>query len=376
MKQFLCVFQTIVLCLGLAACGAGQSAPTETEVVLSEAAAEVVALIDSLGEVTLDSLSTIEKAEKAYKTLSEEDKATISNLQTLESARTAYADRLWESQLSGEWFWPDGAWLSSNAIGANIILEDGRTGSSRVLSPDGCNYEAITWSVEDGLLVITNGTDTASFQIVEEAGYLCLQDVDPASERFFLKDLFLQVDFDQVDVNDYLAWTMVSFSQLSETSDGEAFPITGQTLVPDNLLYDQGWMYFTQSSDFSLEYSFPDYKIYCCNIWPDGSNDADTQPIEAGTGTFHDSPFGPSGINLDTAAASAGNENNPNRIVMSNLTAEQLTFTNATGKIIYINSAYVKQVTTDESGLTRLLGLTYDSTQQYPVGTAFPTHQY
>lgn len=376
MKHLLCIFLTVVLCLGLAACGAEQPAPTETEAVLSEAATQVVALIDSLGEVTLDSLSAIEKAENAYEALTEEDKATVSNLQTLEAARAAYADRLWESKLPGEWFWPDGAWLSSNAIGANIILEDGGTGSSRVLSPDGCSYEAITWSVEDGLLVITNGTATTAFQIAEEDSYLCLQDVDPATGRFFLRDLFLQVDFDQVDVNDYLAWTMVSFCRDSETSDGETFPVTGQTLVPDNLLYDQGWMYFTQSSDFALEFSYPAYKTYCCDIWADGSKSAETSPSEAGTCTFYTSPFGPSSINLDTAAASAGNANYPNRIIMSNLTAEKLAFTKASGKMIYINSAYVKRVTTDESGLTRLLVLTYDSTQQYPVGLAFPDHQY
>lgn len=143
MKRFLCIFLTVVLCLGLAACGAEQTPPTETEAVLNEAVTKVIALIDDLGEVTLDSLSAIEKAEKAYKALRKDNKALVSNFQTLEAARSAYTDLLYESQLPGEWFWPDGAYLADGSVGANIILETGGKGQSREFSMDGSTYESI-----------------------------------------------------------------------------------------------------------------------------------------------------------------------------------------------------------------------------------------
>lgn len=377
MKRFLCIFLTVVLCLGLAACGAEQTPPTETEAVLNEAVTKVIALIDDLGEVTLDSLSAIEKAEKAYKALRKDNKALVSNFQTLEAARSAYTDLLYESQLPGEWFWPDGAYLADGSVGANIILETGGKGQSREFSMDGSTYESIGWSVKDGLLVLTMDVNTTSFRIVEENGYLCLEDVDPSSERIFLKDLFLQVDLDQVDVNDYLAWTTVSFCKYGETSDGTALPLTGRTLALENLLYDQGWMFFMTMQDFMLEFSYPAHKTYYCTVRVDGSKSSTSLPVEAGTGAFYASPFGNSSADLDILSTfTGGKTDDQSRVVTTSLTADQLAFTQVSGKLIYINSAYVKSVTTDESGRWRVLIPCYDSSQAYPVGSAFPNHEY
>lgn len=52
---------------------------------------KVVALINAIGEVNLGSGEKIEAANEAYKTLTEEDKASVTNAQVLEDARTKLA---------------------------------------------------------------------------------------------------------------------------------------------------------------------------------------------------------------------------------------------------------------------------------------------
>ena len=62
------------------------------ETAASDKAQQVVALIDAIGEVTLDSEDAILAAEAAYTALSDEEKSRVSNYAALEAAMTAYAE--------------------------------------------------------------------------------------------------------------------------------------------------------------------------------------------------------------------------------------------------------------------------------------------
>lgn len=64
-------------------------APEETDTV-ELPVQNVIALIDTIGEVSLDSESAIAAADQAYRSLTEAQKALVTNFQTLEAAKNAY----------------------------------------------------------------------------------------------------------------------------------------------------------------------------------------------------------------------------------------------------------------------------------------------
>lgn len=91
MKKVVSLILAFVLCLSMCAC--------EQNVTVSN----VEALIEAIGEVSLESENQIVAAEEAYNTLSEEEKTSVENYDTLISARTALDKMLLEQSICGEW---------------------------------------------------------------------------------------------------------------------------------------------------------------------------------------------------------------------------------------------------------------------------------
>lgn len=94
MKKFICILLTAALVLCLGGCGK------------SEAVKGVETAIAGLGEITADSLQSIEIAEAAYAALSQEDKADVENYALLLEARAAYEKAVEEAFLAkvlGQW---------------------------------------------------------------------------------------------------------------------------------------------------------------------------------------------------------------------------------------------------------------------------------
>lgn len=86
MKRIIALLLAIAICLSLCACGKSQSVK------------DVEAAIDAIGEVTLDSGDTIEKAERLYDFLTESEKSDVANKGNLIEARNTY-DKLYSEKL-------------------------------------------------------------------------------------------------------------------------------------------------------------------------------------------------------------------------------------------------------------------------------------
>ena len=97
MKRLISVVLIMVMILSLYACSTNNQVAEPTK---SLEAVRVDRMIDSIGEVTLDSESKILEAEQAVEALSDEDYSQLEQLQVLKDARAAY-NELSESVLDG-----------------------------------------------------------------------------------------------------------------------------------------------------------------------------------------------------------------------------------------------------------------------------------
>lgn len=106
-----------------------------------------------------------------------------------------------------------------------------------------------------------------------------------------LKDLYMDVNLSEVDVNDYFAWTTASRFHTVTSENGE-ISVYNSVIVPENLLYDQGWMFFMVSyEDFNLECSYPGYKEHSLYIHRDGNHSTLSRPINGSTESIGFSAF-------------------------------------------------------------------------------------
>ena len=99
---------------------------------------EVIALIDNLGEITLESETAIKEAEKAYAELSEEQKKLVTNYQTLVAARNRYEELAYQdreektkddptrnivlSDINGHWKSDNEEWKIADVAGFSSVL--------------------------------------------------------------------------------------------------------------------------------------------------------------------------------------------------------------------------------------------------------------
>lgn len=101
MKKLFALLMAAVMCFSLAACGGLPSEQNDEKVSAvtdatknveesEDKVSEVIALIDAIGEVSLDSKEKIDEAEKAYNALASDKKSEVSNYDVLEKAISTY----------------------------------------------------------------------------------------------------------------------------------------------------------------------------------------------------------------------------------------------------------------------------------------------
>lgn len=381
MKKTMCLVLAVALCLSLAACGAGQEASPETEPTVNEAVTEAIALIDALGEVSLDSLGAIEKAEQAYAALNPADQEQVTNYQVLKDARVSYSDRLYESQLPGEWFCVDMPFDASNRISANLILNADGTAKSREFTLNG-GYESMKWSVSGGMLTLQGNDVSFSYKIVENEGYLSLESGNYSPAMSYLKDLFLQVELTSENVTDYFAWTTGSMDYDSVLENGEIGHHFSTVITLDNLLLDEGWYYFMTGEDFHLEYNYAAHKKWYYEVSASGNLTAPGLALRVAAGSglteAHQSPFELydwANATEIVSVLSGGYVFGQSITTMSTLTPEQFSFGQVSGTICYVNSDYA-EATADESGRSRFLRLICGNWGDIYVGPQYLDHEY
>lgn len=149
MKKFICILLTAALVLCLGGCGK------------SEAVKGVEAAIAGLGEITADSLQSIEIAEAAYAALSQEDKADVENYALLLEARAAYEKAVEEAFLAKVL----GQWKNVNDGDTYTLEADGKGTHDDVTISYTADVEKGTVSIVEGVSSIVAKTfllDTAA----------------------------------------------------------------------------------------------------------------------------------------------------------------------------------------------------------------------
>lgn len=325
MKKIIALALVVVLCLSLSACGK------------SEAVKNVEAMIDALGEITLESIDAIRAAEDAYAVLMPEEQKKVKNYETLTSAR----DRYYELVLVGEWCWSrvDIYDLTSNYDRVDMILNADMTGTDMI----GTAQETdVQWSVSDSCLKleVEGGGGYFSFDVVEQDGKIFVQRPDAPIEYIrrddyvaMLDDAFLVVDLSEVDINDYLELYVYEEVETDDFGDPTG-NILGRVLIRSKL-YSEGW-YYLNRQDMAIEVLYPKFTSTDYNM--DGT--VQTRTIDAYTETMpnFDEPF-----THDVGTVYHIDQNNGTKWV-ADISADQLTFGRAKGKLYFINEKYVTAV--------------------------------
>lgn len=299
----------------------------------------------------------------------------VPNHDTLTAARAAYTDRLYESKIPGTWFDTLGAFNSDGGVSPALILEEGGVGTARDLLTD--NYLPVSWSVEDGQLRVNRENSfSTTYVIRQKDGYLELKWSNDDASAVLLKDLFLDVNLSEVDVNDYFAWTTASQVYTDTYERGDVTSITS-AIVPENLLYDEGWMFFMVSDDnFAMECSYPSFKEYYLIVHREGQSSSTSRTISGATENIGFSPFSVL-YSLNTAHVSTGDgQEDRVQTITTSLLPKDVSFTNASGHVIYINKAYVTDTVPVNGGFYRGLKLAFSGYENIIVGSWFVDLEY
>lgn len=107
MKKTIAILLALLMVLSLAACGGG-STPTPTPAATEapqkpQAVQDVEALIDAIGEVSIKSGETIDKAEKEYSYLREAEQAQVENYSSLARAKDDYNEAITSFLVGNRW---------------------------------------------------------------------------------------------------------------------------------------------------------------------------------------------------------------------------------------------------------------------------------
>ena len=323
MKKIFSLILVFALCLSLCACGK------------SEAVKNVEAMIEALGEITLESIDAICSAEDAYSALTAEEQAKVENHQTLVDARDTY----YELVLAGNWY--------STQI--SLDVESNYENLGLVLNADlSCtNHEygetsSGTWSVENSILRTSFEKDWENSYVIAEVDgtiSLALEYSESGNtlmreEDYFawLGNIFLTVDLAEVDLNDYFEIIAYEYDVTDEWGDSTG---TGYTsILLKNKLYDQGWMFLDKKNDYAIEILYPEYNINVQNT----NGSSELSHYEAGSFTVD--WYTPYTWHNPYYLDSYGTD----YVATSDMDLEQVTFGRARGTFIFINSDYVVEV--------------------------------
>lgn len=320
MKKTISLLLALILCLSLCACGK------------SEAVKNVEAMIDTLGEITLESIDAIRAAEEAYSALTEEEQKKVKNYKTLTEARDAY----YELALVGEWaeYFIDTWNIEGMYEQVRLSLNSDMSGNEHLdIDTD------FTWSVDNCKLKITYNPNTFQlFDIIEENGKIELVSdgirlLTVADFHALLGDMFLIVDFAEVDVNDYCELYLLDHVGTNEW--GEPNGWGANYVMVGSKVYDDGWYCFSYS-DIVIEVMFPEYTF--TRTYPDGNTYEYTE--EATTHSLGYDKFLWYYVHPLT-------QTTPDYTESTNVTIDQFSIGRAKGKAYYINKEYVQEIITD-----------------------------
>lgn len=327
MKKALSLLLVLVMCLSLCACGK------------SEAVKNVEAMIDALGEITLESIDIIRAAEDAYAALTKEEQTKVSNYKTLTAARDSY----YELALVGDWCCNyiisfDDIESEYNRVDLQLNADMTSVGYA-----DGGALEMPgTWSVTDGHLMVDRMEyGYAEYIVVEEDGKLQLQsDVEYANESMMtiadfhvlLDDMFLIIDLAEVDIND--CCEPIFYDRYEYNEWGEAEDEVCTTILIKNKLADDGWLYLDSFDDVAIEIFAPEYSV----------ESVEYSRIETtASGCIYDSVY-----KLYYWLSSKGKPS-------CDLDISEVSWGRAKGRILFVNKEYVVNMYPDSNGGTRLL---------------------
>lgn len=331
MKKTISLLLALILCLSMCACGK------------SEAIKSVEAMIDTLGEITLESIDAIRSAEDAYSALPEEEQKKVGNYETLTEARDAY----YELALLGDWaelfITPYDIEGMYNQV--RFIFNSDMTGTEYV---DG--EERFSWSVTDCTLNLDYGGAIRTLNIVEEDGKITLQQEDQtlltvADFHAYLNEIFLIVELSAENVADYCRLDLYTpHYYTDEWGETVELTTTGTTLLARNNVYEYGWLYLSSSSDLTIEVLYPEYTLtytYTDRI--------STEAHSAGTTTSTESNPYVCYFPMDL------DQYFEDYTITTDLSVEKLSFGRAKGQIIFINSRFVDEVVCDRYEYRRSL---------------------
>lgn len=326
MKKIIFLLLTIVLCLSLCACGK------------SEAVKNVEAIIDALGEITLESIDAIRAAEDAYSALTEDEQKKVENYEILVDARNRY----YELCLIGEWcndtIYPFDIEVMYERL--NFVLNEDMAGTHYMDGGD--TAFPATWHVSDGFLNIDLGDyGYTRYTITEENDKISLvQDGSDWSlmkvEDFhaYLDDIFLTVELTPENVANYCElFISMPTTYIDEWGEEVELENTSASLRLKNAVYDDGWLYFSSSSDTAIEVLYPEYTL--THFY---GEDSSVDTIPAGSTTLTESNPYISYFPMELDQTWGGSS------VIADLTVDDLSFGRAKGTITFINSEYVIEV--------------------------------
>ena len=345
MKKAIPLLLALVLCLSLTACGK------------SEAVKNVEAMIDALGEITLESIDTIRSAEDAYNALTADEQKKVDNYETLTEARDSY----YELALVGEWVRNHISIydIESNYETVSIILNSDMTGTQ---CDDGHN--PLTWSVLNSQLCLDMGHYQNTYSIIEEDGILYFhyyekempqENVTWQSDSVYLSvsdfhtyldDIFLTVELTPENVANYCElFISMPTTYIDEWGEEVELENTSASLRLKNAVYDDGWLYFSSSRDTAIEVLYPEYTL--THFY---GEDSSFDTIPAGSTTLTESHPYISYFPMELDQSWGDNSS-----VISDLTVDDLSFGRAKGTITFINSEYVIEVICNRDEYSRSL---------------------
>ena len=309
MKRLIYFILVCVLCLSLCACGK------------SEAVKNVEAMIDTLVEITLESIDAIHAAENAFNALTEDEQKQVRNQKNLTKAKDAY----YELALVGEWaelyidVWDiEGLYnkvrLSLNADMSGIDYKDG----------------SFSWEVKGGILRLDydGEGDICPLNISEESSCISLHldgwNLLPVKDfHALLDDMFLIVDLADTDITDYCEFYMYK----SEGIDAWGAPTgsSSESIRIGSKAYRDGWCYF-DAKDVAIEIFLPAYEEI--HKYSDGTSSTYTYDACA-LAADHKNLF----IDTLMGIKSTGSKDDWHKT----LTIDQLSFGRAKGSLYFVN---------------------------------------
>ena len=331
MQKIISLVLVLVMCLSLCACGK------------SEAVKNVEAMIAAIDTVSIENLDAVYSAMNAYDALSKEDAEKVKNY----DAMTDALDQWLEANLPRQWVYQPTYFHDIEEMYNKVDLtlnEDGSAVGNHVSGP---------WRVEDGVLKIDAGKSDYVYYTFFEDGKLSVGSTGtkmiPVEEyRAMLDDMFMSVEITPENVADYCE--IVIYTEIDDDDFGV---VTGDTRTYPTLaskVYDKGLIYFEGSDDLAIELLIPEHTYQ----YQSRGRKWRTQTDEADEFVFKRTPYGSSGPTLGHKSVKNEYE------AIHDITAEQITFGRVTGKIVFVRSEYVKNVTKDTNSSSRLLVLSND----------------